>query len=482
MRLIGEYVKRLYTRFTKTSFGYFFQFTAHGYSVEWFDLKNIKGNLKTIFNIDRTDGLDATRQGMLIRLEGSKKRWFALKNTLLLGAYQARVERVVYFTFMGASLEINNPFDRSIAALFVERKLRLLRSALMKVERINQKWWMMPAVLLQLESYRRDSILASHVIKKMDRAVARQKKSAVVTDVQEALQMGMRPYLVIQGLSGTYWMRGTHRQTVGLFKPFDEEAYAPNNPIGAILQGALGKRRMRPGMRVGETAHREVAAFVVDAFLSLGIVPKTYYATFAHSAFYLSRALPSTLVRPKVKTKKGSFQEYIEGFVPLSQLPKDKWHEIPQLSFQLLVVLDVIIGNMDRNAGNILVGHEEIAAIDHGLTFPDDNLHLTTWYWTYLEQGKQPLYPSLLSLLTDFPTDHLIAKLAHTCFIDATALQRMRERLALFTAATLASLPPASIAPLYTPENLLSLRDLHTTLPTCAQAIVQDHLSNRHLA
>ena len=48
-----------------------------------------------------------------------------------------------------------------------------------------------------------------------------------------------------------------------MFKPLDEEPFAPNNP-----KGFVGKQLGAPGVsravRVGEAAFREVAAFLLD--------------------------------------------------------------------------------------------------------------------------------------------------------------------------------------------------------------------------
>lgn len=42
------------------------------------------------------------------------------------------------------------------------------------------------------------------------------------------------PKLTLDGTGGTYELRSTQGKVVALFKPIDEEAFAPNNPRGHI--------------------------------------------------------------------------------------------------------------------------------------------------------------------------------------------------------------------------------------------------------
>ena len=64
------------------------------------------------------------------------------------------------------------------------------------------------------------------------------------------LTAGLIPKLVDDGTSGTYFMRNTANRPVAIFKPLDEEPYAPNNPRG--FQGIFGSDSLRPGVKSGE--------------------------------------------------------------------------------------------------------------------------------------------------------------------------------------------------------------------------------------
>ena len=67
-----------------------------------------------------------------------------------------------------------------------------------------------------------------------------------------------------------------------MFKPIDEEAYAPNNPRG--YEGKLGQQSFRSGVLSGEGAVREVCAYILDKDHFSG-VPPTTLVEIAHSSF-----------------------------------------------------------------------------------------------------------------------------------------------------------------------------------------------------
>ena len=58
---------------------------------------------------------------------------------------------------------------------------------------------------------------------------------------------------------GNYFLKDELKNPIAIFKPFDEEAFAPNNPKGYV--GILGyDKGFRDGVLSGEAATREVAA------------------------------------------------------------------------------------------------------------------------------------------------------------------------------------------------------------------------------
>ncbi|MFC2049474.1 hypothetical protein ACFLR2_02225 [Chlamydiota bacterium] len=465
---LKEWALLVYDSLHLEEIGFFFRFLGHRYSARQFSPIHVPHNLQALAALQPSEGLTSTREGKLLILPpGWRRRFFSLWNTLLGGALQSRVEKVVFYSYLTVTLELNNPFTKGVLLHFLEKKIAFLKRHLDHVKKVNGKFWDQSNIQVHIALFERNSLGQARVIENMHRAVKRQKEPEIIKEAKQALLKGLQPVLATTGLSGAYWMRGVNRQVLGLFKPFDEEIHAPHNPVSPRYRGALGLRKTRGGCRVGESAHHEVAAFLVDEFFGFGIVPKTYYAEFTHTTFFNARENPYSSRRVE-KTKIGSFQEYVGGFVPVTQLNRTERGAIPLDEFQLLVVLDVIIGNTDRNIGNILFGDEKIAAIDHGLCFPDRIEDLSLWYWVYFEQGKQPLLQSIVDVLNHFPFEELAIKLSKRCFISPNALQKLRERVVLFTEAVNAGLVPAQIENLLTAPYLYPLRDLNTTLKAAA--------------
>ena len=56
----------------------------------------------------------------------------------------------------------------------------------------------------------------------------------MVAGVQKGFNKGLNPKLVLEGVSGTYFLRDNCRNLVALMKCVDEEAYTPNNPKGFV--------------------------------------------------------------------------------------------------------------------------------------------------------------------------------------------------------------------------------------------------------
>jgi hypothetical protein len=75
-----------------------------------------------------------------------------------------------------------------------------------------------------------------------------------------------------EGMGGTYFLKGESGNRVCIFKPCDEEPMAPNNP--KEWQGrAMGAPGLKPSVRVGEAAIREVAAYLLDHDSFAGVPP-----------------------------------------------------------------------------------------------------------------------------------------------------------------------------------------------------------------
>lgn len=429
-----------------------------------------KKNLQRVLALGPGECLRTTARGELKKISKSA---FLIVNFLTLGYLSYATQKAIYLSFVTFCLNLYLPLNKIVAKKYLQRKSLFLARLEGKIAGIFKNF---PLEKLRYHRhvFERGAQLQLHIRDSIYRATRRCKESEVIGSIKRAFTVGARPELIIEGLSGSYWMKDSEGERVGLFKPFDEEVFAPNNPIGATHQGVLGERKMRPGIRVGESAHREVAAYRVDQFFGFGIVPSTCYANFCHESFFDASAKKETSRREK-KEKWGSFQERVEGFTPLYNY--EEVEKISLVEFQLLVTLDIILGNSDRNLANILVYKGKIAAIDHGLCFSDLPEDLSVDYWELMPQGQRALTDALKQLWDNFPLPALKERL-RKYYIPPEALSRMGERVALAKAAFDAHLTPAQMVPLFTTAYLERLMDFSETLPERARACVVEFLSD----
>ena len=89
------------------------------------------------------------------------------------------------------------------------------------------------------------------------------KESQLLEEVSAALKQNQKPRLTEDGKCGTYIMRGLDQRPLAVFKPIDEEAFAPNNPRS--YRGQFGDPTFREGVRSGEQTIRELAAYLLDS-------------------------------------------------------------------------------------------------------------------------------------------------------------------------------------------------------------------------
>ena len=80
-------------------------------------------------------------------------------------------------------------------------------------------------------------------------------------------------------------LRGHSRKPAAVFKPIDEEQFAPNNPRD--FRGPFGSSTFRPGIVSGESTIREIAAYLLDHEHFSG-VPTTYMVSIDHDSFRLT--------------------------------------------------------------------------------------------------------------------------------------------------------------------------------------------------
>lgn len=216
-----------------------------------------------------------------------------------------------------------------------------------------------------------------------------QELRGTLKEIEKGLLKGLKPLLTDDGTSGTYLLRGKNKQTHAVFKPIDEEAFAPNNPRDHI--GPFGSKTFRAGVLSGEASIREVAAYLIDKDGFSGVPPTTMVETsheslktFKFSNFEIVTGcqdfldMMTSIIAPQnqlhnhqsIRTPKasratsaesfqggeflkiGSLQKFIQsnGFLEnfsSDLFSKDEVHKI--------AILDLRIMNLDRNETNILV-------------------------------------------------------------------------------------------------------------------------------
>lgn len=251
------------------------------------------------------------------------------------------------------------------------------------------------------------------------------------------MDQGVYPTRIYQGSSGSYFVRNVEGETIGVFKPKDEEPYGRLNPKWTKWMHRMccpccfGRSCLIPN----QGYMSEAGASLVDSKLGLNVVPKTKVVKLASETFnYLRIDVEKSKAKkvvnehfPKVgrrfnrlglPPKKGSFQVFVSGYKDAdfhlrrfegSPLEPETARDF-QLQFERLVVLDYIIRNTDRGNDNWLIqfnkppsppdeegGREappiNVAAIDNGLAFPikhPDSWRAYPYHWAWLPAAKVP--------------------------------------------------------------------------------------------
>ena len=210
----------------------------------------------------------------------------------------------------------------------------------------------------------------------------------IINEINKGMVIGLSPQLTFDGTAGTYMLRDQNRNIIGIFKPIDEEAYAPNNPRGFV--GDFGQKTLRNGVLSGEGVIREVASYMMD-HNHFSWVPPTIFAEVMHPSFNYTlsqetdssnldntstqyQSVISSLVDPsssegwsdstktgtkgakspskKIGLKYGSLQYFVRADDTASNYSYDLFSvdEVHKIG-----ILDLRIFNLDRNDGNILV-------------------------------------------------------------------------------------------------------------------------------
>ncbi|KAK0424763.1 hypothetical protein QR680_008837 [Steinernema hermaphroditum] len=277
---------------------------------------------------------------------------------------------------------------------------------------------------------------ASEVTKRSEFVVGSCRDASVNKDIdfndnlrraREAMEAGVSPLLIRAGSSGSYFIRDANDHFLAVFKPKDEEPFAPLNPKWPkFFQRMLcfccfGRACLIPN----HGYLSETGASLIDDRLCLNIVPKTRVVRLSSSAFFYGRFF-GRVIEPY--PKEGSYQLFVHGYKDAGTVLAE-WTSLggPEVAltpeeyesfvvqFQKMVVLDYITRNTDRHNENWLIKHvpgKEIllAAIDNGLAFPVKHPESASRFrqfpfgWASLPFAQKPwneaLRTYLLQLLT----------------------------------------------------------------------------------
>lgn len=104
---------------------------------------------------------------------------------------------------------------------------------------------------------------------------------ACLQNIRNGFASGNTPFLAQEGTSGSYILKGPgdDSEAIAVFKPIDEEPFAPNNPRG--MQAPFGTETCRPGVKSGESTIREIFAYLLDHDGFAG-VPLTTFVEVTH--------------------------------------------------------------------------------------------------------------------------------------------------------------------------------------------------------
>ena len=120
--------------------------------------------------------------------------------------------------------------------------------------------------------------------------------------IRAGFDQGLEPILTEEGTSGSYILKRSESDEtstpVAVWKPIDEEPFAPKNPRG--MKAPFGSNTCRPGVKSGESSLREVLAFMLDHDGFAG-VPPTSLVELSHPSLQMSQVCESEFVSDDFK-------------------------------------------------------------------------------------------------------------------------------------------------------------------------------------
>ena len=241
----------------------------------------------------------------------------------------------------------------------------------------------------------------------------------IINQALSGFAKGLKPKLLEDGTSGVYQIRNVDKEVIAIFKPFDEEANAPNNQKGYV--NSFGSKSFREGILSGEATIREEATYLLDSFSDKFKfdVPATTFVELCHKAFKINIEEMKTMENDEYVKRSSIMNRFLyenlrgrkngKGGKENIFISTEKYNYIPKkygtlqkfinstgvvadYSYSLftveeahkIMILDFRILNCDRNDENILLQKKvkksensdeeekfyKLVPIDHALSFP----------------------------------------------------------------------------------------------------------------
>jgi hypothetical protein len=415
----------------------------------------VKENINFIKRINNDLFIFAKKNGRLYGEKNiSKIILLKLINFIFLFFFSKRAASAIKCTFIAILYPLFVPLNRRNIFLLLEKKKILIKQCINNLEKLNINQNLVIEIKELLRKFECTLYIHAKGLKKIRKGMKSFKKCLFVKEVMFALEMRIQPIKSLKGASGTYFMRDKHYNVIGVFKPFDEEIGAPNNPHFYNMQGPLGWDNYRFGIYTGQSLLKEVLAYKVSALLKLDIVPKTTLVALPANAFFKIEKTFSLFLQ--VKEKIGSLQQFKANTTSLKDLSQEKRALINLDQIQKLILLDIIIGNLDRHFNNILLDGQKVVAIDNALSFSDHIQDFTSWHWKELPHLKYPFTEANREIIKSSKT---LLKRSYKNFISISAKKRMNERIALLNYLEQKNLSVNEYINFFTKENLDKIKD-----------------------
>lgn len=216
-----------------------------------------------------------------------------------------------------------------------------------------------------------------------------------LASAQAGLDSKLVPVLTKNGTGGAYVMRSAEGAPAAIFKPEDEEPCTLNNPRG--LGTTPTGEGLKKGVRPGEGAVREVAAYLLDHAHFAGVPPTVLVCCRSKNKGSTRRGMRG----PGGIYKVGSLQKFVATDSDCEEIGASAF---TRREVHKICVLDMRLANADRNGSNILAcrldeGGWELTPIDHGYCLPD-TFEEISFEWKYWRQAKQPFGAETLKYIS----------------------------------------------------------------------------------